>query len=377
MLNAGVARQNELRLLRWIKVGLLAAANATGLSGLIGSSAWRQRRLLILGYHGVTDGDLHQWSPSLYMHTEEFRRRIELLHEAKCSVLSLSEALRRLEDGTLPPRSVVLTFDDGFADFGRVAWPILREFGFPVTLYLTTYYMACNLPVFDPALGYLLWKGRGRQLDWPGVIARPVLLDLAGRRRMSQVLKAHALKAKLTATQKDDLLEGLAERLGLDYDAFRQSRILNLINKDEARKLSEEGVDLQLHTHRHRTSIHQSRFEREIVDNRDCLSALGSHRSEHFCYPNGLRRANDPQWLEELGIKSAVTCDPGLATPDSDRRSLARVVDCFPFSEPEFLGWVYGTAAFLPHRGRSQEVTPPQEEPEEIESVRYAASRNG
>jgi peptidoglycan/xylan/chitin deacetylase (PgdA/CDA1 family) len=368
--------QEDLSMLRRIKIGLLAAANHSGLSRLIGASTWRNHRLLILCYHGVTDGDLHQWNPSLFMDVGVFRRRMELLRQAKCHVIGLGEALERLQNGSLPPRSVVLTFDDGFADFYHVARPILREFGFPATVYLTTYYMFRNLPVFDPALDYLLWKGRGRQLDWPEITPQPVFLDATGHQRMARALHAFALKKKLSATQKDALLEDLAKRLGLDYDALRQSRALNLLNEDEARQLSAEGVDLQLHTHRHRTSAQHSRFLREIVDNREGLAALGSHRSEHFCYPSGVRRANDPQWLDELGIKSAATCEAGYVAPDSDRHSLPRVVDCSPFTETEFLGWLHGTAALLPHRGRSQEAFSIPEETEEIELLPYASALN-
>jgi len=192
-------------MLRRIRVGLLAAANASGLSRLIGASGWRQNRLLILCYHGISDSDLHQWNPSMFMYAEEFRRRLQLLRDAKCHVLGLGEALTRLENGTLPPRSVVLTFDDGFADFHRLAWPILREFGCPATLYLTTYYMLRNVPVFDPALDYLLWTGRNRQLDWPEIVAQPVSLDPAGRELMRKVLQIHAWKMKLTAAEKDGL----------------------------------------------------------------------------------------------------------------------------------------------------------------------------
>jgi peptidoglycan/xylan/chitin deacetylase (PgdA/CDA1 family) len=353
---------------------LLAAANATGLSRLIGASAWRQGRLLILCYHGLSDGDLHEWKPSLFMHTEDFKRRLRLLREAHCNVLGLGEALQRLEDGSLPARSVVLTFDDGFVDFYRVAWPTLREFGFPATLYLTTHYVLHNMPVFDPALDYLLWKGRGQKLDWPEMAAERVLLDPAGRQQMMGVLQAYALKKRLTTAQKDDLLEELARRLGIDYDAVRQSRVLSLINENEARELSAEGADMQLHTHRHRTSIHRDLFSREVLDNRDCMAALGLRDSEHFCYPNGSRVAQEPQWLEGLGIKSAVTCHPDLVTPGSARLLLARVSDCFPFTETELLAWVHGTAALLPHRGRAQETVTPQLEEAELEPHAYSGA---
>src|SRR5436190_3816960 len=269
-------------MLRRIRIGLLAAANASGISRLIGHSAWRRQRLLILCYHGVSDGDLHQLNPSLFMDAEVFKSRMDLLRDVKCNVLDLTEALDRLADGTLPPRSVVLTFDDGFADFYRVARPILRDFGFPATLYLTTHYLVHNLPVFDPALGYLLWKGRQQRLDWPEIIPQSVLLDTAGRERVSRMLHSYALKKELTTIQKDGLLEDLAKRVGVEYDALRQSRVLSLINQDEARNLSAEGVNLQLHTHRHRTCTRQDTFSREIVDNRDCIKALGLPVPEHF-----------------------------------------------------------------------------------------------
>jgi peptidoglycan/xylan/chitin deacetylase (PgdA/CDA1 family) len=267
----------------------------------------------------------------------------------------LEEALKRLEDGSLPPRSVVLTFDDGFADFYRVAWPILRDFGFPATLYLTTYYMLRGLPVFDPALDYLLWKGRGRILDWPGISQQAVPTDPARRREMSCMLSANVLKRELTATQKDIFLEDLAERLGQDYAALRESRALSLITEGEARKLSAEGANLQLHTHRHRTSNQQDRFLREIIDNRECMAAMGLRPTEHFCYPSGVRRVNDAQWLDELGIKSAATCQPGLVAPGSEPHSLPRVVDS-AFTETEFLGWLHGTSALLPRREWSPEI---------------------
>ena len=362
-------------MLRRIRIGLLAAANASGISRLIGRSAWRRQRLLILCYHGVSDGDLHQWNPSLFMDAEVFKARMNLLRQAKCNVLGLTEALDRLADGTLPPRSVVLTFDDGFADFYSVARPILRDLGFPATLYLTTYYLVHNLPVFDPALGYLLWRGREQRLALPEVFPQPVLLDTAGRQRASRILHTYALKKELTALQKDGLLEDVAKRVGVDYDALRRSRVLSLINPDEARSLSAEGFDLQLHTHRHRTATQRDVFSREIVDNRDCITAMGLPAPEHFGYPSGVFGTSS-SWLRELGIKSAVTCDAGFAARTSNLHYLPRVADCSPFTAVEFLSWIYGTAALLPHRGNAHHTDPASDEIED-EVLRYAATVNG
>src|SRR6267378_4398499 len=86
-------------------------------------------------------------------------RRLELLARNNCSVLPLREAVDRLARNDLPPRSVAITFDDGFYDFAVRAHPVVQEFGVPVTVYQTSYYSTFNRPIFDVACSYILWKG--------------------------------------------------------------------------------------------------------------------------------------------------------------------------------------------------------------------------
>src|ERR1039458_1967465 len=124
-------------------------AGSTGLTRLAMRSTWRRNRLLILAYHGTSIDDEHQWDSSLYLPPATLRARLNLIRTAGCNVLPLDTAVRLLYRSELPPRSVVLTFDDGPHDFYTQAFPIVRSFGFPVTVYLTTYYAAHNRPVYD------------------------------------------------------------------------------------------------------------------------------------------------------------------------------------------------------------------------------------
>jgi hypothetical protein len=60
-------------------------------------------------------------------------------------------------------------------------------------------------------------------------------------------------------------------------------------------------------------------------------------------------------WLRELGIASAVTCEPGLVSRSTDPLMLPRVVDSWLMTQIEFEGWLTGLSAFLPRvprRGR-------------------------
>jgi hypothetical protein len=152
-------------MLKKFKQATLKSLKTAGVSQFVHNSRWRRDRLLILAYHGLSTRDEHRWDDSLFMAPEVFRRRLELIKKSRSAVLPLNEAIERLYANDLPERSVAITFDDGMQDFYKGAFPLLREFGFPVTVYLSTFYSDFNRPVFDIMCAYLLWKGRTHMLD--------------------------------------------------------------------------------------------------------------------------------------------------------------------------------------------------------------------
>src|SRR5918992_5738383 len=99
------------------KRAALGVSKRLGLFGAVRDGRWRRQRLLILGYHGISLDDEHEWNPGLYMKAADFRERMALLRRGGYRVLSLDVALRLLRENDLPPKSVVITFDDGFHDF--------------------------------------------------------------------------------------------------------------------------------------------------------------------------------------------------------------------------------------------------------------------
>ncbi len=343
-------------MLKSLKRACLAVGRSCGVFELAARSGWRNSRLLVLGYHGISLEDEHQWNPALYLNPETFRTRMEALKRNRCSVLGLEDAIQRLSRRELPKRSVVLTFDDGNYDFYKTAWPILKEYGYPGTLYLTTYYASLQCPVPRIIWGYMLWKKRGCVVDAGQVLGDPVSFDLtteAGRTAAFRRIVLFADSRNMNGEQRNGLSAELADLLGLNYDTLCSKRIAQLVRPEEMQEISRDGVSVQLHTHHHRTPDDRGSFLQELNDNRDYIRKIVGSEPRHFCYPSGRYKPEFVPWLREFGIISATTCDPRLVSTLDDPLLIPRLVDTSFLSAIEFESWLSGIGALLPRRARS------------------------
>jgi len=349
-------------MLRKAKLAALRSLKKAGVFEWVGGSSWRQKRLLILCFHGISLDDEHLWRPALYMEPQRLEEHLELLKQTRCSVLPLGEALQRLRGGDLPPRSVAITFDDGTYDFYRHARPLLSQYGYPATVYLTTYYTAFELPVFNVICSYMLWKRRGTVLDSGAEIGLTGPLDLRTEStRYSVVLRLVEMAARenLGVREQDAVAARLAQFLDVDFSEIKSKRILQLMNPREVEEIANSGIDVQLHTHRHRTPEDEGLFRREIQDNRNRIRELISKDAVHFCYPSGVYRRSFLDWLEKEGVVSSTTCDVGLATQQSENLLLPRFIDNQNRTSIDFESWITGVGHLLAiHRAARQRYIP-------------------
>jgi peptidoglycan/xylan/chitin deacetylase (PgdA/CDA1 family) len=342
---------------KFLRRTLLGALKNCGTFRLARESRWRRQRLLILCYHGISLGDEHEWRPFLYISPQQLERRLEILRRGNYAVLPLGDVLERLYRNDLPPRTVALTFDDGTYDFFEQAYPRLKQFGFPATVYLTTYYSELQRPVFNLICSYMMWKARGMgsvDLTEFGSTEPVTLISFESRQAALEQLVRWVEAKDLSGEQKDQVAARVAEKLRIDYEKLRGKRILQLMNRQEIQQLAEAGVDFQLHTHRHRTPLDEELFRREIRDNRAHISRAMGGVKKHFCYPSGAYRPEFLPWLASEEIVSATTCDTGLATRHSNPLLLPRLVDTTGRTDLDFESWLSGVGHFLSTHKRAR-----------------------
>jgi peptidoglycan/xylan/chitin deacetylase (PgdA/CDA1 family) len=300
------------------------------------------RGLRVVCYHGISLGDEHCFQPKLFMHEDTFRERIDYLKRQGYPVLSLDEALALMYQGMLPPRALVITFDDGWLGIGTKAAPLLRRYGFPSTLYVMTNNVVNETPVFDVALRYLLWKGREKTLDlcFLGSGSGTVALGSPGEREQAARRISEAGRSRNEHDQQALLLD-LAESLDVDWKP--SSQLFRLMTIEQLARLPEQGMDLQLHTHHHCLPTTDPKgVENEIIENRAVLKQIVSGPLQHFCYPSGEFHPSQFPWLRALGIESATTCLSGFNYSDTERLELRRFLDGENITQLEFEAEVSG-----------------------------------
>ena len=105
--------------------------------------------LTAICYHRVwpaANSRFRGYKPNISATPDAFARQIDYLreHYNPISIRELADWLNGT--GGLPPRPMLITFDDGYRDNGDIAWPILRERGVPAVVFLATDHIGSGRP---------------------------------------------------------------------------------------------------------------------------------------------------------------------------------------------------------------------------------------
>ncbi len=209
----------------------------------------------------------------------------------------------------LPPRAVLITFDDGYRDFKEVAWPILRELRLPAVLFVTTGFVDQPRRIFWwDALWQMLTRTGRRWVDLPEDGGRPVPLQAAdvigGFRTIAAWLKER------TPAERRAAMDYLAEHLGVVPEPTEA-----VLSWSDLRELARSGVAIAAHTQSHELldQVDPPILQAEIEGSRDdIVRELGSG-TPLFAYPNGNFNRAAMEAVEAAGFAAAFTTVHGAS----------------------------------------------------------------
>ncbi len=274
--------------------------------GVPRAAGWvRRNRATILTYHGFTDGaskdDIENFH-GLHLHVDMFRRHLEFLRE-RCNPISLDDFLRHLASDTpLPPRSVVLTFDDGYRSNYRLAFPLLREFAVPATIFLTTNFVDRRLLQWTDRLEYAIGHAEFRSLR--RVLGREDTKTDSREFRGSALLEIKRRLKGIAQENRDGKVEDLERDLNCSLAlAPAVPAVYEPLTWPEIEEMLDSGlVSIGAHTVSHfilsrctpEVLTHELRSARRIIEERTGVPC------PLFCYPNGDRGDFDERTREAV-----------------------------------------------------------------------------
>lgn len=298
-------------------------------------------RICIFNYHRVLEepDPLFEGEPD----GKVFRWQMELL--ARCfNVLTLDAATRALASGRVPPRAICITFDDGYRNIHDVALPILKEYGLPATVFVTTGTINGGRMWNDTIAESVRRLPRGT-LDLRDIgLGVYAIASLAEKRNLIDALVLHAKylppEGRRIITRK---LENLVNGALPDM----------MLNREMIGNLARNGVDIGGHTVSHPilTRIDDARAREEIRAGKLQLEAITGRPVRYFAYPNGKPDLDfdkrHVQMVKDAGYSAAFTTVFGPATVRHDRFHLprSRPWDSTPFLfTSRLLAWLVGRA---------------------------------
>jgi peptidoglycan/xylan/chitin deacetylase (PgdA/CDA1 family) len=268
------------------------------------------------------------------------------------NVLSLGDALTHLRAGSLPPRSVCITFDDGYANNATHALPLLQKYNLTATFFIATGFLNGGMMWNDQIIETM------RQIAVPEV-------DLSSLRGLP-----HTLQQRFHVSTIPDKKKVLAHWLNiLKYEPMCQR--LHMVNEmahflgyessaevmmtdAQVCTLRRSGMEIGGHTVNHPilTKVSAEESWQEMHQGKVYLEKLLGESIRFFAYPNGMPRqdyaASHAKQVAELGFEAALSTAWGVATRQAS-----------PLQLPRFTPWDQTPAAFMLRMLRNGRLTQP------------------
>ena len=243
------------------------------------------------------------------------------LKVAQIESITAAKALALRSEGRLPPRSVSITFDDGYANNAEVALPILVRRGVRATFYIATGYLNGGRMWNDSVIEAVR---RAPRLDLEDLgLGNHALPGVTERRR--------AIGEILAALKYREPEERIAIAAEIAKRAALAPHSELMMSDDQVRRLAAAGMEVGAHTVSHPilARIDRATAKREIEESKLCLEHITGASVSTFAYPNG-RPAKDygrehVELVREAGYTSAVTTAWGCVTSKTQPYELPRI----------------------------------------------------
>lgn len=304
--------------------------------GLFHSGLWAvfaRRRLgdqaVVLTYHRVIDEQRRprpDSNPGIIVSADTFDMQMRALRD-HLNPVSLADFHAHVEHGKpLPPKSCLVTFDDGWLDNYEVAFPILQKYKIPAVVFIPLDYIDNNIMFWQEEM--LMWLTTLLSAGDADSLQR--LASLLNKRESDASITIHDIRAHVVAMKdsSDDViteaLQSLRQELGKNGEPAHYNRYLNW---QQVKEMRTAGIDFASHALSHRILCRMSdeRCREELQQSRTLLEQQLGEPVRAIAYPNGDHDERVMRKTREAGYTLAFATTSGLYSQADEPLSIPRM----------------------------------------------------
>lgn len=286
------------------------------------------RSVAILMYHRVVESP--NWAKGLSIKTisatpRQFEDHLQLLCD-RFEVLSLEGYVDRVVGSKkVSPNTVILTFDDGYRDNFLYAFPLLKKYHLPATIFLATGLIGSSrLPWWDRMIWHIS-QTRAPQVEVNGIGWLPLTTSTEKHFAIYTILRALKL---MRSEQIGPILEELIRKLGRNPADEPRERLF--LSWEEVREMYRNGISFGCHSvsHPNLAELDTQEIQREVRESKEAIESELRTVVRTFAYPFGQQDNFDTRVsrvVRDAGFSCAVSALYGRHNQKGDLFALHRI----------------------------------------------------
>jgi peptidoglycan/xylan/chitin deacetylase (PgdA/CDA1 family) len=300
-------------------------------------SCFVKRKIAIVQYHRIDEVTNFPFSLTPVT-PKAFEREMRYLRR-RYHIISLDELSLALDDiNTLSPNTAVVTVDDGYRDVYVHAYPVLKKYSVPATVFLTTGHIGTRNLFWWDKIGYVIWHTKLKNIEVDGLDVFQLNSANERQRVTSTVIRSFK---QMSTEKRNESIEKLVQQSGVDIPPDIGKELI--LSWDEIREMNKNGVSFGAHTINHPilTKVPLEGAKREILGSKQHIEKELNQAVTTFCYPNG-EPGDYNNEIEEIlksnGFRCAVTSVPeAFVSPRTQRYELPRITGASSYDIFELL----------------------------------------
>jgi len=256
----------------------------------------------------------------------EFEEHINFLGENFTFVDLDKYIVESLRNNDNIKRPVAITVDDGYRNFYQYAFPVLKKYSVPATIFIPYNFIENGGWLWQDKNIFVL---RNTRLKWSHFEYGKARIEIQTEpleKLFESLLKVYNICVPLPLNQKSDFSEKLANHLRVDIPKKPESEFEPL-TWELIQELEKNNVSLGSHTMNHQilTEVGRQQAYYEIRESKKKLEGKIGHAIKGFCFPNGNYNEKTVSMVKKAGYEYSVTTKNGKNKNLSKKFELNRI----------------------------------------------------